>query len=195
MLKLVPSRYTDFLSARTRTVLTSSSDQRITVRGLWVGCFLSLFLAIAAPYNNMMIHGTHMALDISTQGALFVFLALIGLLNLILKLVGGNPMRSALLALVVGAAWLHAYWPLDYFDHHSPALLLSTSLLVTALVNLPMAFRGRPLALNKAELIAVYVMLAMVSAVCTMGLSQHLPPRSEERRVGKECRSRWSPSH
>ncbi len=176
MLKLVPSRYTDFLSARTRTVLTSSSDQRITVRGLWVGCFLSLFLAIAAPYNNMMIHGTHMALDISTQGALFVFLALIGLLNLILKLVGGNPMRSTLLALVVGAAWLHAYWPLDYFDHHSPALLLSTSLLVTALVNLPMAFRGRPLALNKAELIAVYVMLAMVSAVCTMGLSQHLPP-------------------
>src|SRR2546429_8619505 len=23
----------------------------------------------------------------------------------------------------------------------------------------------------------------------------HLPPRSEERRVGKECRSRWSPYH
>src|SRR2546429_9845326 len=24
---------------------------------------------------------------------------------------------------------------------------------------------------------------------------QHTPPRSEERRVGKECRSRWSPYH
>ena len=24
---------------------------------------------------------------------------------------------------------------------------------------------------------------------------QNLPPRSEERRVGKECRSRWSPYH
>src|ERR1041385_3877354 len=23
----------------------------------------------------------------------------------------------------------------------------------------------------------------------------HIPPRSEERRVGKECRSRWSPYH
>src|SRR5256885_16649643 len=25
--------------------------------------------------------------------------------------------------------------------------------------------------------------------------SKHLNPRSEERRVGKECRSRWSPYH
>ena len=24
---------------------------------------------------------------------------------------------------------------------------------------------------------------------------QHMPHRSEERRVGKECRSRWSPYH
>ena len=24
---------------------------------------------------------------------------------------------------------------------------------------------------------------------------QQMPPRSEERRVGKECRSRWSPYH
>src|SRR5574340_14720 len=27
------------------------------------------------------------------------------------------------------------------------------------------------------------------------GRSVYLPPRSEERRVGKECRSRWSPYH
>ena len=26
-------------------------------------------------------------------------------------------------------------------------------------------------------------------------LHEDLPPRSEERRVGKECRSRWSPYH
>src|SRR5690348_17962179 len=28
-----------------------------------------------------------------------------------------------------------------------------------------------------------------------VGRSDRLPPRSEERRVGKECRSRWSPDH
>src|SRR3712207_7629425 len=27
------------------------------------------------------------------------------------------------------------------------------------------------------------------------GVLQHRPERSEERRVGKECRSRWSPYH
>src|SRR5256885_17217924 len=29
----------------------------------------------------------------------------------------------------------------------------------------------------------------------TPSLDRHLPMRSEERRVGKECRSRWSPYH
>src|SRR5207249_9682679 len=29
----------------------------------------------------------------------------------------------------------------------------------------------------------------------TTSASSFLPPRSEERRVGKECRSRWSPYH
>ena len=28
-----------------------------------------------------------------------------------------------------------------------------------------------------------------------IGASQYKPDRSEERRVGKECRSRWSPYH
>src|SRR5688572_32298641 len=29
----------------------------------------------------------------------------------------------------------------------------------------------------------------------TVGRTSSAPPRSEERRVGKECRSRWSPYH
>src|SRR2546429_7355253 len=33
------------------------------------------------------------------------------------------------------------------------------------------------------------------SPVCNGPSATALPPRSEERRVGKECRSRWSPYH
>src|SRR3712207_9333244 len=33
------------------------------------------------------------------------------------------------------------------------------------------------------------------SSTCCSGGSRSSPPRSEERRVGKECRSRWSPYH
>ena len=31
--------------------------------------------------------------------------------------------------------------------------------------------------------------------LCTASVGEGVPPRSEERRVGKECRSRWSPYH
>ena len=34
---------------------------------------------------------------------------------------------------------------------------------------------------------------AVIEAIIALPLI--LPPRSEERRVGKECRSRWSPYH
>ena len=38
--------------------------------------------------------------------------------------------------------------------------------------------------------------IAMISAVAiALGLGVKLAVRSEERRVGKECRSRWSPYH
>ena len=39
----------------------------------------------------------------------------------------------------------------------------------------------------------VYAMMAAVAAMTVSGCSSS--SRSEERRVGKECRSRWSPYH
>ena len=35
----------------------------------------------------------------------------------------------------------------------------------------------------------------IAAAAITDQGTKHPPPRSEERRVGKECRSRWSPYH
>ena len=36
---------------------------------------------------------------------------------------------------------------------------------------------------------------ALTLALATLGVVRVPPERSEERRVGKECRSRWSPYH
>src|SRR2546425_11642061 len=36
---------------------------------------------------------------------------------------------------------------------------------------------------------------SQVPPVAPVARSAHIAPRSEERRVGKECRSRWSPYH
>src|SRR5256885_11895460 len=40
-----------------------------------------------------------------------------------------------------------------------------------------------------------YPWLPFAASECLDALSQALETRSEERRVGKECRSRWSPYH
>src|SRR3712207_9586463 len=52
----------------------------------------------------------------------------------------------------------------------------------------PLGRPGQP-----AELAPVYVMLASDEASYVSGA--RVAVRSEERRVGKECRSRWSPYH
>ena len=39
------------------------------------------------------------------------------------------------------------------------------------------------------------IALAQANATGTPSSQRELQPRSEERRVGKECRSRWSPYH
>ena len=142
-----------------------------------MGCFLSFFLALGAPYANMILRSTYMAADISTPGAIFIFLLLIGVLNLAFKLAARSREMALVFALLIAAAWLFAYWPLDALDPHSPGVIFSTFALLCAIGNLPLVWSGRSLFLNRAELIMVYAMLGMVSAVCTMGLSEQLLPK------------------
>ena len=40
-----------------------------------------------------------------------------------------------------------------------------------------------------------YMSMETVSWICVLGAAPCVVFRSEERRVGKECRSRWSPYH
>ena len=171
----IPREYHRYLETRTQSILADEGQQLLTFRGFLVGCFLSFFLAIGAPYGNMIVRGSYMALDFSTPGAIFLFLFLIGLLNMLYKLVGSQ--RNALLFfLVVGGGWLYSYWPLDSLDPYSPGLIFSSFLLLSAVINLPLVWTGRSLALNRSELILVYVMLLIVSALCTMGLGEQILP-------------------
>ncbi len=176
MSKGIPGAYRQFLETQSRTLFVGTGPLKPTLRGFWVGCFLSFFLAIGAPYGNMIIKGSYMALDISTPGAIFLFLFLIGVLNLLLKLAGRNKGAALVFALLAGAGWLGAHWPLTDLDPYSPGLIFSSSVLLCTLVNLPLTSRGRSLALNRSELILVYAMLLIVSALCTMGLSEELLP-------------------
>ncbi len=176
MHKEIPGQYNHYLENQIRSIFTGAREHRLTLRGFWVGSFLSFFLAIGAPYGNMIIKGSFMALDISTPGAIFLFLFLIGVLNLVLKLAARSLMGAGLFALLAVASWLAACDSLDALDPHSPGLIFCTFVLLSALVNLFLVGRGLSLALNRAELILVYTMLLIVSSLCTMGLSEELLP-------------------
>lgn len=91
-----------------------------SVRAILTGVLLSLVIAVGAPYGNMVIRGSYMAIDFSTAGAIFLFFVLVGLLNVL-----------------AGALW-------------------------------------RPLALERRELLVVYIMMIVASAIPTMGLSEYL---------------------
>ena len=95
-------------------------ERPFTVRAVLAGSLLSLCLAAGAPYGNMVLRGSYMALDFSTPGAIFLFFILVGILN--------------------GALGLA--WP--------------------------------PLALRRRELLIVYIMMIMASAIPTLGLSEYL---------------------
>ena len=175
MKREIPREYHHYLENRSQSILAGEGQQLLTFRGFWVGCFLSFFLAIGAPYGNMIIRGSYMSLDFSTPGAIFLFLFLIGLLNLLFKVVG-NKREALLFLLVVGGGWIYHFWPLETFDFYSPGVIFSTFLFISAVLNIPVVWSGRSLALNRSELILVYVMLLIVSALCTMGLGEQILP-------------------
>ena len=177
MEKEIPAAYQRHLETRQRSILDEAGRSRaLTFRGFWVGSFLSFFLAIGAPYGNMIIRGSYMALDFSTPGAIFLFLILIGVLNLLFKLAGQGKIPALLFALAAAAGWILTYWPFDKLDPYSPGLIVSTFLVVSSFINLPVALRGGSLALNRSELVLVYAMLLIVSALCSMGMGEQILP-------------------
>jgi len=173
--RAIPATYVDHLDARGEGLVLGAGIA-ISWRGFWVGAFLSFFLAIGAPYANTVMHATFMAWDFNTPGAIFLFLVLIGLLNALFKLAARSRALALGLALVALAAYLAYYLPQERIDLLKPGLWFASFLLASALANVPLVWRGLSLALNRAELVLVYIMLLVVSALCTMGMSQQLLP-------------------
>ena len=174
MEKTIPPEYKQYAESRHSSVLEGEQQQKLGIKGFWTGCFLSFFLALGAPYGSMVIKGSYMAMDFSTPGAIFLFLCLIGVLNLSFKIAGRSKETALVFALVVGLGWLYAYWPFEALDPYSPGLIFSTFVLVSSLINIPAVWTGRNLALNRSELIMVYAMLLIVAVLCTFGLGEQI---------------------
>ena len=72
-----------------------------TIRAFIIGTALAFFIGVAAPYGNMIIRGSYMALNISTPIAFFIFFVLVGGVNVALRLLRVSwALRPAELVLI-----------------------------------------------------------------------------------------------
>ncbi|MEE2872884.1 MAG: DUF6785 family protein [Candidatus Latescibacterota bacterium] len=177
MNRSLPTTYSQHLAGRREELLIDAEGRsHLSLRGFWVGSFLSFFLAIGAPYANMAMRSSNMAFDFNTPGAIFLFLVLIGFLNTLFKVTARDfRLAVGLAVFVVGLFFLH-YTGGNAVNAYAPGFWFSIFLLISFLANLLVVWRGGTFALNRAELVLVYVMLLVVSALCTMGMTQQLLP-------------------
>jgi hypothetical protein len=58
-----------------------SRGSGVTLRSLLTGTILAICISTGAPYGNMVLRGSYMALDFSTAGAIFLFFILVLLVH------------------------------------------------------------------------------------------------------------------
>ena len=83
------------------------------------------------------------------------------------------------------ALWNH-YW----FDHHGTLMFLETGL-----THISDTVEKYGMEIDETRLKKVTAMRRAVQLIKNYNEDNYIDMRSEERRVGKECRSRWSPYH
>ena len=175
MKRLVPDIYNNYLRGRSENIF-SGEETNLRPRCFYIGISLSFFLAIGAPYANMIIRGSYMARDFTTPGAIAIFLLLVGPINALLKW-SRTPLRALIVFFNVYTFIVIRYIIDSNLDMYSPGLIFSTFFSLLVLANLLSVLFGKAsLFLNRAELILVYIMLLIVSALCTMGFSEQFLP-------------------
>ena len=175
MRREIPHPYRRFLSGRRSFLGKAGEGPGLSLRGFWTGTFLSFFLAVGAPYVRLAMRATPMAFDFDTPGAIFLFLVVVGLLNVLYKLARSRGPALGL-ALLATAAFISWHWPLFAPDLYDPGVVFVGFLVASSWVNLPLVWSGRSLVLSRADLVLVYVMLLVVSALCSLGMTQQLLP-------------------
>ena len=175
MNRSVPDKYSSYMDRRIDG-LWGDKKVILRARSFYIGIALSFFLAIGAPYANMLIRGSYMARDFTTPGAIAIFLLLVGPINGLLKW-AVTPFRSLIAFFVVSCVF--ANWSLGIvnWDVYNPGFFFILFLVLLVITNLfSTILVKRSLALNRAELIMIYIMLLIVSALCTMGFSEQFLP-------------------
>jgi hypothetical protein len=173
----IPKDFKRYFSVRGSSVIgeDDSDHQPIHLRALLIGAFLSFFLSVAANYADIIIRGSYLSLHFSTTGAILVLLILVGGLNVLFKLTAGRLWIAIGLFLLTATAYATHYAPFDNMLPYSPGVLFSSFMVGALALNIVLVAMGKTLALNRSELIVVYVMLMVVSSLATSLCEALLP--------------------
>ena len=174
----IPRDFLRYLSLRGDSITgeDQASHQPLTARGLGVGTFLCFFLGVGANYSDIVIKGSYMTLDFSTPGAIFIFIFVIGIGNSVFRATARRWWISALATVAIGGASAAAFSPFDKMPLYDPGVLFCAFAITAMAANTILAASGRDLALNRSELIVIYIMLLVVASVSTMGLCEAILP-------------------
>ena len=80
----------------------------VTFRSLLAGALIAFCISVGAPYGNMVLRGSHMALDFSTAGAIFLFFIFIFFVHTLLGLLHPRLafQRQELAVVYNGHSWM-----------------------------------------------------------------------------------------
>ena len=134
--KTIPSFYRSSLTSRAQeNRIHINTNKSLSWQGFWTGTFLSLILAVGAPYVETTMHATFMAWDFSSPEAVFIFLLLIGPLNILYKLCSRSRSIALLVAAMALGLYINYYSSWETLDIHTPGWFITTFLTLSALLN------------------------------------------------------------
>ncbi len=181
--------------AATAAVEPRGERNQITVRCILLGALLCAIGGVASPYNNNIIYGSYLTTDHTAVGAVAVLFLLVMVGNTaarwLERRLGGKALAAGVVLTAAGGAIVLSAANLLPRPHaESSGVMVLAQVIVTlaaagwgvlALLVLSRLVerlwaRGPWLSLSRAELLMVFVMLLMGSAVATMGLANHIVP-------------------
>ena len=132
MKRSIPSLYNTYLASRQESTLSGTGARSgLSMRGFWVGSFLSFFLAIGSPYANMAMRASNMSFDFNTPGAIFLFFVLIALINALFKWVARSIGLCVGMAGLAGLAFFAHYLHVGSVDIYKPGFWLAAFLVAS----------------------------------------------------------------
>ncbi len=144
---------------------TGGISEAFTKKAFIYGAFLSIAIGVGPHYGWMIVQGSWLLSNFANDAAIFLFFALVGFVNVAIKLLQRSTKLSWIgFALSLALITFPASWNLEW-RFFSGILLFVFGLVILA------TYKGWQLSLSREELLVVYVMMIVAAALPIFGVN------------------------